>query len=315
MVVRDGVRVVPEAACAGQTTDRVRLAQQVAIVAAAVSAYFLVRGATEASVAEAVRNAGHLVAFERAAGLFHEHWLQDSLASSPRVTTVLNWIYIWGHWPVIVMTLVWLARRHPLVYYRTRNAMIVSGAVGLVVFISFPVAPPRLAALGLVDTVTAGSHAYRVLQPAMFTNQYAAMPSLHVGWDLLIGLAIATAARGLLARAIGVAMPMAMATAVVLTANHYIIDAVAGAGLTTACWIACGHAQRRRTQAAVTAPATNPTPPIALSAGAEDLQIGILPWSDSQSSKAGRQRETVPGRRTRSPVESTAAISDSAPAP
>src|SRR5258705_121648 len=82
--------------------------------------------------------------------------------------------------------------------------------------------------LGMVDAVTATSDAYRVLQPAMFTNQYAAMPSLQVGWDLLIGLAIMAAARRPLVRAIGAALPVFMFASVVLTANHYIVDAVIG---------------------------------------------------------------------------------------
>ena len=183
-------------------TPRVHLGRQVAIIAAAVGVYFLARGATEAAFPDAL----------------------------------LNWVYIWGHWPVIVITLIWLARNHAAVYYRTRNAMILSGSVGMVIFTLFPVAPPRLAELGLVDTVTATSDAYRVLQPAVFTNQYAAMPSLHVGWDLLMGIAIAVAARRTLVKALGVAMPVAMVLAVVLTANHYIIDVVAGAALTTAAW-------------------------------------------------------------------------------
>jgi PAP2 superfamily len=235
------------------TQPKVSLARQVAIVLGAITAYFLVRGATEGSVGEAVRNAGHVVSFERFFGLNVEGSLQSAVAAWPQVTTVLNWIYIWGHWPVIAVTLVWLARRHPLVYYRTRNAMLVSGAIGLIVFISFPVAPPRLAGLDMVDTVSEQSHAYRVLQPAMFTNQYAAMPSLHVGWDLLIGLAIFVAARHTLVRAIGVAMPIAMATAVVLTANHYIIDAMIGATLTTAGWVVCGRWSGRYSSSANTA--------------------------------------------------------------
>lgn len=220
------------------------LAKQVGILLGAVLAYFLVRGATDSSVTQAVRNAGHVVGVERFFGIDVEGKWQAAVAGWPWLTTVLNWVYIYGHWPVIVVTLIWLAKRHPAVYYRTRNAMLVSGAIGLVVFISFPVAPPRLAGLGMVDTVTQQSDAYRVLQPAMFTNQYAAMPSLHVGWDLLIGMAIVLAARHTLVRAIGVLMPVAMATAVVLTANHYLIDAVVGASLVSACWIACGRWSR-----------------------------------------------------------------------
>ena len=124
-----------------------------------------------------------------------------------------------------MISLFWLAARHPEVFRRLRNAMLASGALALLVYVNFPVAPPRLSAIGMVDTVTAGSNAYRVLQPTMFTNQYAALPSLHVGWNLLIGLAIFAVARHAWVRALGVAMPIVMTIAVVLTANHYIIDA------------------------------------------------------------------------------------------
>jgi hypothetical protein len=211
------------------------------IAVLAVVAYFGVRGATNSDPAEAVRNAHWLVDVERAIGLYHEPFLQDTLAGPPLVRTLLNWVYIWGHWPVIVVTLIWLARQHPAVFRRTRNAMMISGAIGLVVFTFFPVAPPRLAGLGMADTVTLTSHSYRVLQPTFFTNQYAAMPSLHVGWNLLLGLAVVTAARHVAVKMLGVAMPIAMVVAVVLTANHYIIDAVVGVALTTACWYALGR--------------------------------------------------------------------------
>jgi hypothetical protein len=122
--------------------------------------------------------------------------------------------------------------------------MLASGAVGLVFFITFPVAPPRLAELGLVDTVTDQSHAYRLLQPPTLTDQYAAMPSLHVGWNLLLALAIATTAKHTWQRAVATAMPVAMTAAVVLTANHYILDAAVGAALTGAAWLLTGRNYR-----------------------------------------------------------------------
>jgi membrane-associated phospholipid phosphatase len=108
--------------------------------------------------------------------------------------------------------------------------MLLSGVIGLVIFASFPVAPPRLAEPGVVvDTVTLHSHAYRVLQPAAFTNPYAAMPSLHVGWNLLVGITLARTSRSRAVRLFGWLMPVAMVLAVVLTANHYLLDAVCGA--------------------------------------------------------------------------------------
>jgi hypothetical protein len=224
--------------------ERVRLLPQVAIMVAAVAAYFLVRGATQAAAAEAVRNAHSVVGLERALGLFHEPGWQASVMSTPFLRTLLNGMYIWGHWPVIAVTLIWLARRHPAVYLRARNTMLLSGGIGLVIFATFPVAPPRLAGLGMSDTVTVGAHAYRVLQPAMFTNQYAAVPSLHVGWDLIMGLAIAAASRHVLLRLIAVVLPVAMVITVLCTANHYLVDAIAGATLTTVCWMLVGPARR-----------------------------------------------------------------------
>jgi membrane-associated phospholipid phosphatase len=83
----------------------------------------------------------------------------------------------------------------------------------------------------MVDTVTRTSESYRVLQPPLFTNQYAALPSLHSGWDLLVGMSIVAAASSVWLRAIGFILPMLMALAVVFTANHYILDVVAGISL------------------------------------------------------------------------------------
>jgi membrane-associated phospholipid phosphatase len=215
----------------------VRLVPQIAVVTTAIAVYFLVRGATDSAATEAVRNARKLVSLERALGIYHEPGLQHALAGSAHVRTVLNWMYIWGHWPVIVVTLLLLARRNPDVFRRIRDAMMLSGGIGMVAFAVFPVAPPRLVDLGMADTVTLTSHAYRVLQPAVFTNQFAAMPSLHAGWNLLIGLAIISAARRPLLRLVGVLLPMAMVAAVVLTANHYIVDVLVGTALTSVCWI------------------------------------------------------------------------------
>ena len=90
---------------------------------------------------------------------------------------VANWIYVWGHWPVIILTMLWLVLHHRDVFLRLRDGMLVSGALGLVVFVTYPVAPPRLVDPELIDTVTARSEAYRYLQPPNFVNQYAALPS------------------------------------------------------------------------------------------------------------------------------------------
>jgi hypothetical protein len=198
------------------------------IILSAYVLYFGVRGLTESGVDRALENAEDIVAMEKALGIFVEPQLQAYVLDNHWVVTAANWIYIWGHWPVIFAVLAWLLSRHRDAYYVVRNAMIISGLIGIVVFIVFPLAPPRLTDLGFSDTVTLHSRGYRVLQPPAFVNQYAAMPSLHFGWDLLIGLMLFWHARTRVLRVIGLAMPVAMYAAIVLTANHYLVDGVVG---------------------------------------------------------------------------------------
>lgn len=85
--------------------------------------------------------------------------------------------------------------KRPAAYSVFRNAFFISGTIGIIIFVLYPVAPPRLADVGVVDTVTMYSSSYRVLQPPAFVNQYAAVPSLHFGWDLLMGIALVTQSR------------------------------------------------------------------------------------------------------------------------
>jgi membrane-associated phospholipid phosphatase len=109
-----------------------------------------------------------------------------------------------------------------------RTAIFASGAVGMIIFLTYPVAPPRLTGIGLTDTVTTYSHAYRALQPPSLMDRYAALPSLHFGWDLLVGLTLARFHPRAAVRILGALMPVAMGLAVVMTANHYLLDVIVG---------------------------------------------------------------------------------------
>lgn len=220
--------------------------RELAVVAGGVVLYFGVRGLSVGNTAAAVRHAHDVVSWERGFGIYVEPSVQNLVDDSHWLIAAMNWVYVWGHWPVIAVTLLWLVLDNPAGYRVTRNAMLASGAVGLVVFAFFPVAPPRLANLGLVDTVTDYSSSYRVLQPQAFVNQYAAMPSLHVGWDLLIGIALVTYSQRRLVRLVGMLLPGLMAVSVLATANHYIADVVVGVGLVLACRAAAQRAERDR---------------------------------------------------------------------
>lgn len=207
------------------------IARESLLLIGAVFAYFAVRAVTEGSQEQAHRNAERVVDLERSLGFFWEPTWQAAIDGSHLLVTLANWAYIYGHWPVIAVVAIWLAASHPGTYRLMRNAFLVSGAIGLVIFVAFPTAPPRLAELDIADTVTLYSNAYRVLQPPSLVNQYAAVPSLHFGWNLLIGLAVVHVATNWPARLFGILMPVVMFLAIVLTGNHFIFDGIAGAAV------------------------------------------------------------------------------------
>ncbi len=224
--------------------------QALAIVVAAL-AYFGVRGLTEGGRDEAFRNATRVLELERRLHIDIESAVQGSLDGHDSLITLANWIYIFGHWPVITATLVWLAVTRRDQFYDLRNAMFISGALGLVVFATWAVMPPRLIGPEYVDTVTIRSESYRVLQPPSLVNKYAAVPSLHFGWNLLVGMAWARASSSAAVKVAAFMMPLAMAFAVVATANHWTADVILGGvvaaiGLVIQRWAAWGTSTDRR---------------------------------------------------------------------
>jgi hypothetical protein len=199
--------------------------------------YFLARGLTHADPSRAFANAESIVALEERLGVFLEPRMQGAVLDSPLAVHVVNWIYVWGHWPAIISVLLWLWYRHPSSYVLNRNAMLFSGVIGIFIFTIHPVAPPRLVpSLDLTDTVLLQSRSYRVLQPPALANQFAAMPSLHLGWNAIVGMAIVTNARQRLGQWLGYLLPIAMFAAIILTANHFILDGIVGILVATTGW-------------------------------------------------------------------------------
>ncbi len=204
------------------------MARELGVVAFAAAVYGAVRAVTEGSVAQAVANAEAVSRIEHTLGIGWEQSVQSLVIGSTALVTLVNWIYIWGHWPVIIGAATFLYLRRPTHYRILRNAIVTSGLIGFFFFYEVPTAPPRLVDPGLADTVLQQSHAYRALQPPSLTNQYAAMPSLHFGWNLLVGIILFAAFTSIAVRVFAVAMPIAMAFAVIATANHFILDVAVG---------------------------------------------------------------------------------------
>lgn len=205
--------------------------------------YEVVRGQGHASLAAARAHTDWIVSLERHVHLFGERGIQRAAHWIPGVPTLLGIAYIGLHFLGTAAFLIWLHRRHPARFPRVRNTLIGATAVALTIYILYPVAPPRLANLGFVDTV---SHNAKVnlssdLLGSLY-NPFAAVPSLHFGYALLVGMTIAVVARGRLARVIGWSYPVVMMLVIVATGNHFFFDAAGGAvaigvGYLVASWI------------------------------------------------------------------------------
>ncbi|MCW2973212.1 MAG: phosphoesterase, PA-phosphatase related protein [Thermoleophilia bacterium] len=205
-----------------------QLGTELLLILVAAIVYAVVRQVTEGSPERGLMHARELVRVERHLGIAHEHDVQSVVLDRPYLRTFANWVYIWGHWPVIAMASIGIYLARHANYVRMRNAIFASGMIGFVFFALLPMSPPRLTPFGYVDTVTTWSGSYRALQPPRYTNLHAAMPSLHFGWDLLVGATLFLSARNWAIRLLGLAMPAVMAFAVVATGNHWILDVIVG---------------------------------------------------------------------------------------
>ena len=203
------------------------LRRQIMVIVLAVGAYLAVRGVTQGDPSAAHEHAERVLDFERTVRLGWESRAQDLILGSSFLVSFFNFLYVWTFWPGVVGALVFLYRRDRVRYLVLRNAMFISGSIGLMVFAFFPVSPPRFLS-GFTDTVATLSGSGSVAHPSGFTNEYAAMPSFHVGWTVLAGVVVFGVLRHRILRWLALLPGALMAMTVVVTANHYVLDALAG---------------------------------------------------------------------------------------
>jgi hypothetical protein len=218
-----------------------RLWLEALFIVSAYALYLVVRGSVGGREGDAYDNAGRVIDVEQWLGIFREAGLQEAILRHDAAEWLVNTVYIWGHLPVIIMVAVWLYLLHRAQYSLFRNAFLFSGAFGLLLFFLVPTAPPHLLPqYGFVDIVSE-SASYYIWQPPALVNQYAAMPSLHFGWNVLVAVALFANIRSNW-RYAALLMPAVTGAAAVLSANHFFLDLAAGAavalaGLGLACWL------------------------------------------------------------------------------
>lgn len=211
---------------------------EVALIAALYAGYSLSRTLVDADPSVAVAHGEAVLAAERTLGLDVERALVDGLVASTTLSVVAGYLYAALHYTVTPAVLVWLYRCRPEQYRAARLVLFAATAVALVCYFWVPTAPPRLLPDAYPDVLALtaqwgwwGTEASAPRGLGSLTNQYAALPSMHVGWAVWCGVVLAVAARTRTVRAVGVAYPLLVTLVVVATGNHYLLDAVAGAAL------------------------------------------------------------------------------------
>jgi hypothetical protein len=198
-----------------------RFGLQLSFIVAGYAVYSLVRVRVEPGPREAVCNARDLIEFERSLSAFFEGSLQDLLARG-LLTDMFNAIYLYAYWPLPIVGLFVLYLRDRVGYRILRDSLAVSAVLALITFAIFPVAPPRLVpGLGIIDTIDP------VGQARVVSNQFAAVPSLHVGWPALVGLMMYARGSGWVKRLAPVPAAVMFVT-IMVTGNHYWLDGVVG---------------------------------------------------------------------------------------
>jgi hypothetical protein len=177
--------------------------------------------------ATARANAHWILHIERSAHVAVEATAQRALGSGGPGWLLSN-VYVAAQIVVLPVTLIWLYRRSRPLYRRLRDTVLVTWLLSVPVYVLFPVAPPRLAGIGMVDTVSRHAAIALTGRSTDFYNPFAAVPSLHAGFAFAIGLAVSAALRSRALKALALLWGPLVALAVVATGNHYVFDIAAG---------------------------------------------------------------------------------------
>ncbi|MEO5842684.1 MAG: phosphatase PAP2 family protein [Acidimicrobiales bacterium] len=203
----------------------VRFVMEFGLMGALLALYLLLRFSMKGSIGDAVGNAHRVVQVERAFGVFSESNLQSLALHSHDVILFLNAYYLLAHFTITGLFFAWMLIRHPDSYPGCRRILIVMTAIGLGIHAIYPLAPPRmLPDMGFIDTGRLfGPSPYGDTSKGL-ANQFAAMPSLHFGWALLVAWGATRFSTSKLRRVMWL-HPLLTLAAIIITANHYWLDA------------------------------------------------------------------------------------------
>jgi hypothetical protein len=179
----------------------------------------------------ALRHAQDVVSLERSLHIFVEESVQHAALAVPGLVGTLDFAYLTLHLSLTGGLLLWLHRRRPEAYPVVRTTLLLATALAVVGYVLFPTAPPRLSGVGIVDTVSRGPVDLNDGLVSSLYNPFAAVPSMHIGYALIVGVSLARYGPRPIARLVGLAYPLFVLLVIVATGNHFIVDAAAGAAV------------------------------------------------------------------------------------
>jgi PAP2 superfamily len=211
-----------------QIVIRHSLALEIFIMACVYGIYDGARGLVSGGAATAYRNARSVARWEKDLHVFVEPHIQNVLTRVPGLTTWFGIGYDTFHLGVTAAVLLWLYWRRPHLFARVRTLLAVTSLLALIGFTCFPTAPPRLAGVGIKDTLHLGRATAETGWLQWLYNPYAAVPSLHMGFALIAGGSVLLFARRRWMRIVGLIYPIDITAEVLATGNHFLFDVVTG---------------------------------------------------------------------------------------
>jgi len=209
-------------------------ATEATLVAGFYAMYEAARGLLVGTRQAALHRAHEIANLERKLHVFQEPRVQRLAEHLPGLVGAVDVAYLTLHLTVALAVLIWLYAFHPVAFPAVRTTLIAASALSLAGFVVFPTAPPRMAGLGLTDTVSHGAVDLNHGLISSLYNPYAAVPSMHAGYALIVGIAIVCCARAWLVRTAGALYPIFVLFVIVATGNHFFFDAAAGILVATA---------------------------------------------------------------------------------
>src|SRR5262249_6391509 len=189
-----------------------------------------------------------IASLERSLHVFVEGRVQDLARGLPGLIGTLGTLYVTLHLTVTGVYLLWLHSRRPRAFPFVRTALMTASALALIGYLTFPTAPPRDAALGIADTISGGRVDLNHGLISSLYNPFAAVPSMHVGYAVIVGASLIYHGRHAALRALGIAYPALVLFVVVATGNHFLVDAAAGAAVAAVgagvAYVACASPRR-----------------------------------------------------------------------